>query len=113
MSSPNYDVITPDFCERQLKHLSKKYPSIRQDVDKLIAELETNPQMGTPLRNSCRKIRLAITSKGKGKSGGARVITHTIVINNIVYLLTIYDKSEQATITDKQILELVNLIDNP
>jgi hypothetical protein len=73
--------------------------------------LETNPQIGVPLGDCCYKIRLAITSKGKGKSGGARVITHTVVINNIVYLMMIYDKSEQATVSNKQILELVNLID--
>ena len=49
-------------------------------------------------------------SKGKGKSGGARIITHLQVVQNVVYLLAIYDKSEQTDITDNEINELLELI---
>ncbi|EON74683.1 hypothetical protein ADIS_4794 [Lunatimonas lonarensis] len=66
--------------------------------------------IGMPLGNSCYKIRLAITSKGKGKSGGARVITHFYVADNTVFLLSIYDKSDQDTISDNQIKALLQLI---
>lgn len=55
------------------------------------------------MANSCYKIRIAIKSKGKGKSGGARVITHVQVFENNVFLLAIYDKSEQKDISDKEI----------
>ena len=65
---------------------------------KLIESLEENPQHGSPLGKDCYKIRLAITSKGKGKSGGARVITHVYIFRKTVYLLSVYDKSEQANI---------------
>ena len=62
---------------------------------------------GTHIGNKCYKIRLAIKSKGKGKSGGARVITHIVVSNEEIYLLSIYDKADQDSITDKQILQLI------
>ena len=69
-------------------------------------DLLLNPEQGGSLGNNLRKIRIAITSKNKGKSGGARVITYTIIwteIDTEIKLLTIYDKSERANITDKEI----------
>ncbi len=72
--------------------------------------LITKPEQGTSIGNQCYKIRLAIASKGKGKSGGARVITHLQVVNEKVFLLSIYDKSEQENITDKELDDLLGLI---
>ncbi len=89
--------------ERQLKRLAKKYPSLAAEYAALIDELAENPRRGTALGNDCYKIRLAIASKGRGKSGGARVITHLYVEKETVYLLAVYDKSEQADITDKEL----------
>ncbi|HEY4786467.1 MAG TPA: hypothetical protein VIH57_10480 [Bacteroidales bacterium] len=51
-----------------------------------------------------------MASKGKGKSGGARVISHLVFKDGTVYLLTIYDKSDIENLTDKEILELIKLI---
>lgn len=65
---------TPDF-EKALKKLSKKYKSLKNDFKELYNQLLENPYQGTELFPGVRKIRMAITSKGKGKSGGARVIT--------------------------------------
>jgi len=73
----------------------------------LINQLKTNPTLGTELAHGCYKIRLAIQSKGKGKRGGARVITNLYISEETVFLLSIYDKSEQGNITDKQISELL------
>lgn len=70
--------------------------------------LESTPDAGTPLGNSSYKIRLAIQSKGKGRSGGARVITYVITENKEVYLLTIYDKSEMDSIDDKTLKNIIN-----
>jgi len=67
--------------------------------------------MGTPLGHECYKIRLAIASKGKGKSGGARVITYLQVLKNSIFLLSIYDKSEKENITDKELQEILKNID--
>jgi hypothetical protein len=71
----------------------------------LIEELKSDPQMGTPIGRHCFKIRLAIASKGKGKSGGARIITNFLFVDSAVFLLAIYDKSEKNNITDKELQE--------
>ena len=65
---------------RDLKALSKKYPSLKDDVNDLVKQLKQHPKSGTPIGKDCYKIRLAIKSKRKGKSGGARVITCVKII---------------------------------
>ena len=75
----------------------------------LVSEISANPLAGVDLGGGVRKIRMAIKSKGKGKSGGARVITFNYVIgddNRDITLMTVYDKSERETISDKEIIEL-------
>jgi hypothetical protein len=75
--------------------------------------LEINPIQGEPLGKDCYKIRMAIASKNKGKSGGSRVITCVKVVNETVFLLSIYDKSEKENIEDsklKSLLEINELI---
>jgi len=97
---------------KELKHLSKKYPSIKDDLKKLGIDLTLNPKSGTPIGKNCYKIRLSITSKGKGKSGGARVITHLLVTleDETLYLLKIYDKSDLENISDAELTNLLKLI---
>ncbi len=106
----NCDIYTVAPFERQVKRLSKKYPSLKADLLELITKLENQPKLGTSLGNNCYKIRIAITSKGKGKSGGARVITYYLTSENAVYLLSIFDKSEFETIADSVLKELLKLI---
>lgn len=96
---------SPQFA-KELKRLAKKYKSIKQDYAELLNELRNNPLIGTDLGSNLRKIRMAITAKGKGKRGGARVITYTVIFTTEDYdikLLTIYDKSERENITDKEL----------
>lgn len=102
-------VYLPTFVKK-LKELSKKYPSLKKDIEKLLSELESNSVKGTPLGKDCYKIRLAISSKGKGKSGGARLITCVKIEAGKLYFLTIYDKSEQSTITDKDLKVFIQAI---
>lgn len=97
--------------EKELKRLSKKYPSLKSDFSLLLTSLKNDPSQGISLGNDCYKIRLAISSKGKGKSGGARVITCLKIIHDTVYLLTIFDKSEKENIPDKELSELLKFID--
>ncbi|MGC4037134.1 MAG: type II toxin-antitoxin system RelE/ParE family toxin [Chitinophagaceae bacterium] len=102
---------TPEFLS-EAKKLSKKYPSLKKDLFALSEQLLLNPKLGSPLGKDVFKVRLAISSKGKGKSGGARVITCVKVIDAIIYLISIYDKSVQPDISDKEIKErLKNLHD--
>jgi len=96
----------PEF-EKELKKLVKKYPSLKSEYLKFIESLELNPAQGISIFKNCFKIRIAIKSKGKGKSGGARIITHFAVADDTVYLLSIYDKSNQESITDTYIKMLL------
>lgn len=103
---------------KEMKKLAKKFPSLKSDLAKLNETLLLQPQTGTPLGNGAFKIRLAIKSKAKGKSGGARVISYLEtelvgVLQNVseqnttVNLISIYDKSEVASISKEEILFLV------
>lgn len=102
--------VTPEFLT-EAKRLAKKYISLKNDLADLAATLTNNPAQGTPLGKDAYKIRLAITSKGKGKSGGARVITCVKIISETVYLVSIYDKSVRANISDKDLKERINKIE--
>jgi len=92
---------------KEAKRLIKKYPSLKNELLELGNQLEQNPTQGTPIGNNCYKIRIAIASKGKGKSGGARVITYVLVLQTTVFLLSIYNKSEKENISDAELKELI------
>lgn len=102
----NYKVRTIPLFDKQAKRLSKKYPSLKNDLSKLILRLQANPKEGTSLGNGFYKVRLQIISKGKGKSGGGRVITYLKLIAGIVYLSSIYDKGEKDTISTSELVEI-------
>ena len=108
--SKNYKVITIDLFDKQVKRLIKKYPSLINEFETLLNQLESNPFQGDPIGHDCFKIRIAIASKGKGKSGGGRVITNVVVSDKSVFLLTIYDKSETESVSEKTILELLKSV---
>jgi hypothetical protein len=103
----NYNVIpTPDF-KKFFKKLYKKYPSLKNDLAELIEKLEEDYSIGIALGGNLYKIRLAIESKNKGKSGGARVIYFFLVQNNEIYLIHIFDKSQFENIPKETLLELL------
>lgn len=106
----SYKLATIDNFKREAKRLIKKFPSLRNEIEDLGKSLEENPFKGTPLKNGVYKIRLGIRSKGKGKRGGARVITYVKVMAETVYLISIYDKSEQADIADSVLDTLLSEI---
>lgn len=107
----NYKVKTIPFFDRQARRLTRKFKSFKKELTELLDTLEVDPMQGTPLGNDCYKIRVAVSSKGKGKSGGARVITHVIAVREHVYLLTVFDKSEKGNISDQELKDLLTLID--
>jgi mRNA-degrading endonuclease RelE of RelBE toxin-antitoxin system len=106
----SYKVKTTPKFEKELKRLAKKYPSLKIEYPELVRGLKENPEQGTFLGNYCYKIRLAVASKGKGKSGGARVITYLQISETVIYLLTIYDKNEQESIPAKELNELLKYV---
>ncbi|MBK8805188.1 MAG: type II toxin-antitoxin system RelE/ParE family toxin [Bacteroidales bacterium] len=106
----SFNVIATEPFERKLKRLAKKHKSIKTDLLEIVEELSENPTLGTLISKNCYKIRISISSKGKGKSGGARIITFVRIANGTVFLMDIYDKSEQANITDKELQMLIDLL---
>ncbi|MGL2992423.1 type II toxin-antitoxin system RelE/ParE family toxin [Flavobacterium sp. TSSA_36] len=107
----SYSILPTHLFEKELKRLVKKFPSLKFEFKELIEEIAKNPQAGTFIGNNCYKIRIAIESKGKGKSGGARVITYVYVESETVYLLTIYDKSEKETLKPNELKMMIANLD--
>ena len=113
-----------DEFKRQFRRLSKKYRSLIDDLEIFQKELQENPLQGVDLGSGVRKIRMTIASKGKGKSGGACVLTLNVLVGDIgrrtepddtkgdeeidVTLLTIYDKNEIDNVSDEYIKWLVS-----
>ena len=108
----NFSVIPSDKFKKEAKRLIKKFPSLKQELAELNTLLEREPETGTSLGNDTYKIRVAIKSKGKGKSGGARVITYLVTNNKEVYLLTIYDKLEFDIIDDKIVKAIIGTLNH-
>ncbi|WAC12153.1 type II toxin-antitoxin system RelE/ParE family toxin [Dyadobacter pollutisoli] len=107
----SYKIIASENFEKGLKKLAKKYASLRQEITELIQNLKENPVQGTPIGKDCFKIRLAIKSKGRGKSGGARVITCVFSLQEKVVLLSIFDKAEKENISAKELSDLLDAIE--
>lgn len=107
----SYNIIPTLRFEKELKRLVKKFPSLKVEFSELIQLILENPTSGTGLGNNCYKIRMAIASKGKGKSGGARAITHVYVASETVYLLSIYDKSEKEDLKPNELKDMIASLD--
>lgn len=106
----SFEVLTTAEFEAQAKALAKRHRSFRNDLRELIVLLVEDPMQGVELSPGIRKIRMAIKSKGRGKSGGARVITYTVVTARTegrVYLMNVYDKSDFDTVDVAVIKEIV------
>lgn len=106
----NNKVLLTAFFLRKAKRLLKKYHSLQKTLLDLERALLLNPKMGVSYGSNIYKIRLADNSKGKGKSGGFRVITYVIEETSDatnIYLITIFDKSEEASIDKNDIKEIL------
>ena len=103
----NYKIELSANFKKEAKRLTKKYPSVKSDLAELFTKLQENPTIGTPLGNDIYKILLAISSKNKGKLGGARALSFVKVIQTTVLLFSIYSKGEIDNLSDKEIKELI------
>ena len=104
----SYSILPTSKFEKELKRLVKKFPSLKEEYAELIEEINKDPKAGIFLGNNCYKLRVAIESKGKGKSGGARAITYLYIETETVYLLTIYDKSEKENLKPNELKMIVD-----
>ena len=102
-----YNFTTYPTFDKEFKRLAKRYKSLKQDFLALVQEIEQNANAGTNLGHGIYKYRLSIVSKGKGKRGGARVISINVIASGRdeadVGFLYIYDKSDRTNITDNEI----------
>ncbi|MGN6342886.1 MAG: hypothetical protein ACTHMD_17330 [Flavisolibacter sp.] len=103
----SFSIVPTERFKKEAKRLSKKFPSLKAELTQLNKTLTHQSDIGTPLGNNSYKIRLGIRSKGKGKSGGGRVITYLVTETKEIYLLTIYDKSELDSIDDKTLKSII------
>ncbi|WP_138990841.1 type II toxin-antitoxin system RelE/ParE family toxin [Larkinella sp. C7] len=108
----SFKILTLSVFDRQLKRLIKKYPSLPKDLAQLGAELLANPTLGESLGGNLYKVRLKIASKRTGKSGGARVITYVKIVAETITLSFIYDKSERSTVSDDELDNLLQLMED-
>jgi mRNA-degrading endonuclease RelE of RelBE toxin-antitoxin system len=108
----NYNIVPTERFKKEAKKLIKKYPSLKHELAELNKDLSKQPTIGTSLGHNAYKIRVAIKSKGAGKSRGARVISYLVTENKEVYLLTIYDKADLDSIDDKTIKGLIEHLNN-
>lgn len=107
----SYSINTTPGFEKSVKALAKRYSSIKTDLLKLMETLSENPFQGVELSPGIRKIRMSIASKGRGKSGGARIITYTISVdkeNGRVYMIDIYDKADHSSVDVKIIGRIIS-----
>ncbi|MEO5570335.1 MAG: hypothetical protein ABIT08_07220 [Bacteroidia bacterium] len=108
----DYNVVSSRNFENEFKRLFKKYPSLKKDFYKLETELKNGESFGASIGKNAFKIRLAVKSKGKGKRGGLRVITYLeshFIIKDMttVFMISIYDKSETASLSNSEIKKLI------
>ena len=108
--SCNITISVSDDFAKEAKRLAKKYPSFKQDYKEFLESIKNNPLQGDEITKNIRKIRMAIKAKGKGKSGGARVITFNILTdieNGHVVFLLLYDKEDASTVKVNVVKQLV------
>jgi mRNA-degrading endonuclease RelE of RelBE toxin-antitoxin system len=103
-----YKVFPGAYFSRQAKKLAKRYPSFPSDLEQLADLLESNPTAGIALGMQAYKLRMAIRSKGRGKSGGARVIYYLITAQKEVWLLSVYDKADLDNLGMHEIQQLID-----
>lgn len=110
----SFEVVTTAEFESQAKSLQKRHRSFKDDLKALVLSLMENPFQGVELSPGIRKIRMAIASKGRGKSGGARVITYTVVAAEMqgrVYLMNVYDKADFSSVELSVVKKMVEKLE--
>lgn len=106
----SFEIVTTEYARTSIKKLSKRYKSFDEDIKRFRQDLKENPLQGVEIAPNIRKIRMAVSSKGRGKSGGARVITLNALVSEEdgkIYLLLIYDKSDTSNVKASVIKDIV------
>lgn len=110
-----YQVMEVKSFKKALLKLAKKYPSSIDKTEDLFEELEKGNLLGDDIPglrlkgNKVFKTRLENPDAKKGKSKGFRVIWYLVTTDKEIYPLTIYSKSDQEDIANKQLMQLIRL----
>ncbi len=86
--------------QRAFKQLKKRYRSLPNDFARVLQSLQVNPYQGDELYDGMRKVRIAFTSKGRGKRGGGRIIIRLTIDDTCLSFLYIYDKADMGSVSD-------------
>ncbi len=89
------------------KRLKKKHKSLDADFEALLMSLQDNPRQGVEIHDDIWKIRMNISSKGRGKSGGARVIIRVRIVQDELQLIYIYDKADFENVSDAYLRDIL------
>ena len=106
----NFEIQTSSYFDAEAKRLAKRHRSFIDDLQDFRDSILKNPYQGTELSPGIRKVRLTIGSKGRGQSGGARVITFTYLVNEkdgVVILLLLYDKADASSIKMNVVRQII------
>lgn len=106
----SFEIKTSSYFDAKVKKLAKRYRNLANDLRSFQNDLRVNPLQGVEIAPNIRKIRIAITAKGRGKSGGARVITLNALVSNserTIFLLLIYDKADVSNVKINVIQEII------
>ncbi|MCX6278516.1 MAG: addiction module toxin RelE [Bacteroidetes bacterium] len=104
------EIVATTTFDREFKRLRKKYPSLPDDLLSLQEAILDNPDLGSDMGSGIRKIRMAIKSKNKGKSSGARIITQSVLLaffERKIILVTMFDKDERESVSDFEIKQII------
>ena len=102
----NFNIETIPRFEKDVKKLKKKFPKIKTDLIELTNNLLVNPELGIHLGESIFKIRIPNSSIPTGKSGGFRIIIY-YKVNDTLYLVTMYSKTEQDNILTEKLRKII------
>jgi hypothetical protein len=113
-SSKNYSLFVTNLFIKEARKLKKRYPDIKESFNVLKKDLKNDPigRSEAHLGQNCFKVRMEIKGKQAGKSYGASVIIHVKIIDKIVYLLSVYDKSDKSDL-DIELKVLLKQKDDP
>ena len=97
------EILEHTLYEKAFKKLSKKYKNIDKDVDAFLSSIRSREDLGTELKSNVYKVRIANSSKNKGKSTGYRLLSYVALVKNELHLLYIYDKGSIGNLTESEV----------
>ena len=107
MATFSLEVVRVKTYEKAVIKLRKRFVHIEDDVELFLSTMSKIDDLGVHLGNGTYKVRIANSDKKSGKSGGYRLISYLKLVDNELYLLYIYDKSDYENISEQEIDNLV------